>query len=58
MNENYALIEDGVVVNTIVWDGDAKTWAPPEGVIAIPISPGEPVSIGWSYKDPTFLAPS
>lgn len=27
--QNYLMIENNVVVNTIIWDGDINTWAPP-----------------------------
>ena len=29
--QNYLMIENNVVVNTIVWDGDSNTWMPPVG---------------------------
>lgn len=53
----YALIESGIVTNTIVWDGNTETWSPPEGVIAVLIPPDKPVSIGWSYDGTNFIAP-
>lgn len=57
--QNYALIEDGIVVNTIVWDGNTENWQPPAGQTAVVIPPLPPgISIGWSYIDSTFLPPS
>lgn len=38
---NYVLIESGIVVNLIVWDGDVSVWRPPAGMTAIKIPPGQ-----------------
>jgi len=39
MNKSYAIInnEGGWLVNTVMWDGDLKTWQPPEGTSAVPV---------------------
>lgn len=58
MEQNYALIENGIVINTIVWDGNTESWLPPEGVTAIPVPTGEPVSIGWTYSGSVFSSPA
>jgi hypothetical protein len=58
MDSNYALIENGVVSNTIVWDGNTADWTPPTGYTAILIPDGEPVSIGWTYANGAFSAPA
>lgn len=52
---NYAVVENGVVVNTIVWDGDA--WTSPIGSTAIPIPDGAYVGIGSTYANGTFGPP-
>jgi hypothetical protein len=59
MTENYALVSNGVVVNTIVWDGNTQSWQPPSGQSAIVI-PATPfgISIGWSYNGSTFRPPA
>lgn len=31
MNENYLIIQDNVVTNVCVWDGNPDTWTPPQG---------------------------
>jgi hypothetical protein len=28
-NQNYLLIENNIVTNIVVWDGDTNTWQPP-----------------------------
>lgn len=46
---NYAIVEDGIVTNIIVWDGntDIETggWAAPVGAVVLPIQP--PIDVGW-----------
>ncbi|WP_143331718.1 hypothetical protein [Burkholderia sp. IDO3] len=47
---NYALIENGVVANVIVWDGNTDVsdsgWEPPSGALVVEIT--YPVEIGWA----------
>ncbi|HEI6705258.1 TPA: hypothetical protein SJ425_000073 [Yersinia enterocolitica] len=51
---NYALVnEDGLVVNTVVWDGKSN-WSPPLGQIAIKF---EIAGIGWTYVGGEFISP-
>jgi hypothetical protein len=33
--QNYLIIEDNVVINTIVWNGDTATWTPPSNAIVL-----------------------
>jgi len=33
--QNYLIIEDNVVINTIVWNGDTATWTPPSNSIVL-----------------------
>ena len=54
---NYAVIQDGSVVNVIVWDGNTDTWSPPEGSAAVRVPDGLGVSVGWTYDESTFIAP-
>jgi len=28
--QNYLIVEDNVVTNIVVWDGDINTWTPPK----------------------------
>lgn len=43
---NYAIVENGVVVNVVAWDGDESKWKPAEGQLAIKTDVG---GIGWNY---------
>lgn len=51
---NFAIVKGGVVINTVIWDGESD-WVPDDGeVVAMP----DGVSIGWSYAAGQFSAPS
>jgi hypothetical protein len=54
---NYALIENGIVVNVIVWDGDTSTWAPPAEFSALAIPAESIATIGWLCDGTNFTAP-
>lgn len=50
----YIIVADGLITNTVEWDGEAE-WSPPEGQTAIALDDG---SIGDSYIDGAIvLAP-
>ena len=34
--QEYLVIENNVVTNSVMWDGNPETWAPPEGMTAVP----------------------
>lgn len=54
----YATIKDGVVTNTIAWDGPEKSPLEfPEGVTAVEVPDGTPVNAGFTYADGKFTAP-
>ncbi|MDR8102437.1 hypothetical protein KPB04_11935 [Burkholderia cenocepacia] len=55
---NYAVVEDGTVVNVVVWDGDETIWQPPTGCEAVEIPDGSIVAIGDEYADGEFSAPA
>lgn len=56
----YALVENGIVINVVLWDGvefnenDGAWWSPPEGVIAVKVKDGERPNIGFRYMDGVF----
>jgi hypothetical protein len=55
----YAVIRDGKVENTVVWDG-ANDWTPPDGTFVVRLcdedtpSPGT-AGIDWDYVDGEFV---
>jgi hypothetical protein len=44
----YAVIENGIVINTLIWDGNTSINFP-EGILVIEIPSGEAIGIGWNY---------
>ena len=57
MVSNWAMIQDSVVVNVCIWDGDTNTWQPPEGYLMVVIPEGSGVGIGWGWDGTNFIAP-
>ncbi len=53
---NYVIVENGVVVNIVIWDGEAE-WSPNSGQTAAEIKDGVEVDIGYSFIDGKFVAP-
>lgn len=51
----YAIVSGDLVVNIILWDGEA-TWSPPEGTEAVQ-SPDE-IGMGWTYAGGVWTAPA
>ena len=54
---NYAIVENGIVANVILWDGIETGWNPPEGSTAVKLSGGAIVDIGYIYSGMKFSAP-
>lgn len=56
MNENkiYAVVNNGVVVNIAVWDGESE-WKPTDGVAVLA---EDGVGVGWSYDGKKFIKPA
>lgn len=51
----YAVIDNGVVVNVVIWDGETE-WPLPPDLSAIDCAPQ--VGIGWTWNnDDGFIAP-
>ncbi|AMO79706.1 hypothetical protein [Obesumbacterium proteus] len=53
----YAVIESGIVVNIVMWDG-ASDWAPPDGSEEVKIPAGTIAGIGYTYAAGVFTAPA
>lgn len=52
----YAIVEAGVIVNVIVWDG-AASFAPPNGATVVDIPDGTYTGVGCTYVNGAFSAP-
>ena len=50
----WAVVENGLVVNTIVWDGESE-WLPPEGTTLVSLAEHPYVGIDWDYVDGEFV---
>lgn len=35
ISQNYLIIENNVVTNVVIWNGDTSQWTPPKGSIAL-----------------------
>ena len=51
-----ALILNGVVVNTVSWDG-VSSWTPDPSYTVVNVTSQPQVAIGWSYDGTNFTAP-
>lgn len=54
MANKYAVIDGGVVINLIVWDGETEL--PSE--LGTPVAATSEVSIGWGYDGKNYSSPS
>lgn len=53
----YALVNaDGLVVNAIVWDGQAD-YTPADGLTAVLIPDGVGAGPGWTFDGTNWIAP-
>lgn len=57
MINQYAVVENGVVINVILWDGTPSSWTPPDGTAVEPIPSGIQAGIGYSFNGSEFVAP-
>ena len=55
MMGNFALIKDGQVINTVVWNGDEIDFG--EGVTSVELPADAQVEAGYSYANGVFTAP-
>jgi hypothetical protein len=54
---NYAIVENGVVTNLVIWDG-GEEWEPPPGATAVVIPADTFVSTGYTWNGTAFAAPA
>ncbi|MCI3206574.1 MULTISPECIES: hypothetical protein [Pandoraea] len=55
MMKKYAIIENGAVVNVVLWDGETKCDAIPDDAVELP--DGSAVSPGYAFDGANFIAP-
>lgn len=56
MDSSYAVIENGIVTNLIVWDGNTQTWTFPADALVVKVDDGVGPVIGSGYVDGEFRA--
>jgi hypothetical protein len=52
----YAIVQNGIVTNTVEWDG-VTPWVAPNGSTVAQVPDGAYVGIGSTYDGSTFSAP-
>jgi hypothetical protein len=52
----YAVVQDDVVINVVIWDGGPE-WTPPAGCIAVALGDSG-AGIGWGYVNGQFIPPA
>lgn len=47
-NKNYLVIQDNIVTNIVVWNGDVNQWTPPSNAVMLPqeVTP----AIVWGFN--------
>lgn len=58
MSNRYAMVEGGIVVNVIIWDGNPESWSPPSGQQPVQIPSDSSTAIGWTYDGTNFEPPA
>jgi hypothetical protein len=53
----YAIVENGVVTNTVLWDGNTENWQPPPESTANLLPEGSPVCQGYMFDGNNYTAP-
>lgn len=55
----YAIVENSIVQNVVVWDGNTEDWQPPAGTSAVEVTDVTgPAFIGGDYENGKFSAPT
>jgi hypothetical protein len=52
--ENYLIVENDIVINIVLWDGNTQTWMPPENSIAL----AQAITPAMIWSLPTETIPS
>lgn len=54
----YAIVENSVVINVILWDGESE-WRPPAGTTAVEVTEATGAAyVGLPYVNGRFTAPT
>jgi hypothetical protein len=57
VEQNYLIIENNVVTNVALWDGDTSQWTPPQGSIALvqAITPAKVWELDTTLVPPSYV---
>lgn len=50
--QNYLVVQENVVTNVVVWDGNTQTWQPPQDVTVL-VQATTPTKIWWINAEQT-----
>jgi hypothetical protein len=53
---SYAIVENGVVVNVVLWDGVVE-WTPPASAIVHQLQDGVSCGPGYTFDGTNFVGP-
>jgi len=56
MTNRYAIVENGVVSNVVLWDGETE-WKPESGTANL-LPNNSPVAPGYTFDGTTYIAPT
>jgi hypothetical protein len=56
--QTYAVVENGVVINAVLWDGNTENWQPPAGSTAHLLAADAIVSVGYTFDGTSYVAPA
>ena len=53
----WAIVENGVVTNTVLWSGNEDDWKPPEDCVIVKLTDADKCGFGWTYSNGSFTPP-
>ena len=53
ITQNYLIIEQNIVINSVIWNGNTAQWTPPQGSIAL-VQTTTPAMI-WQLVDSNWV---
>src|SRR5262245_44539564 len=57
MTDRWCMVRNGLVENVVIWDGDRKTWSPPDDVEMVLALDGVNTGHTWDGKNFAYVPP-